>query len=215
MGYAEPARTAYCLEDLARDGLTLMESLGIEAFGVIGISMGGMTALELLRLAPSKVKSLMLFCSLGPGDRFLPPPHFSEEEIHRIYGDIDQSGVEKMVEASTHADFMDEHPQRFREWVALRMKRLPDPVQMVFQAEAVSQYLKGRADLSAIRCPTLVLSGADDVFVDPRNSSELAREIPCARLKLFPHSSHLFFVEKPEEVALEILSFMESLCVSP
>lgn len=212
MGDAPRADGAYALEDLAKDGLNLMEALGHRSFGVIGISMGGMTALEVVRLAPSKVSCLIMLCSLAPGSESIPPPIFSEEDIYRIYGGLDRKGVEELVSASAHKDFAVNQKDRFRKFVEMRMQQLPDPGQLIYQTNAVNDYLQGSLDLKTIKCPTLVLSGEDDVFVRPENSRHLANTIPNAQLALFPRSSHLFFFEKEADVAESILTFMESAC---
>lgn len=212
MGDAPRADGAYALEDLARDGLDLMETLDYESFGVIGISMGGMTALEVARLAPSKVSCLMMLCSLAPGPEFIPPPIFTEEDIHRIYDNLDRKGVEELVSASAHKDFATDQKDRFLQFVEMRMKQLPNPDQLIYQTNAVNQFLQGHMDLSRIECPTLVLSGEDDAFVKPHNSKRLAESLPNAQLVLFPRASHLFFFEKEAEVAEAITAFLESAC---
>jgi len=68
----------------------------------------------------------------------------------------------------------------------------------------------GRIDFEAIRCPTLVMSGADDRFVDARNAQILAEKIDDARVVIVPETDHLFFLEKPRRVAEEIARFLEA-----
>ncbi|MCE1857639.1 alpha/beta fold hydrolase, partial [Enterobacter hormaechei] len=57
------------LADLARDYLALMDQLGIEEFAIIGLSAGGMWGIELVDMAPDRVKALVLmdtFVGLEP-----------------------------------------------------------------------------------------------------------------------------------------------------
>jgi pimeloyl-ACP methyl ester carboxylesterase len=44
--------------------------------------------------------------------------------------------------------------------------------------------------LGAIRCPTVVVAGAEDVLIPPRNSRVLAARIPGARLEIVPGAGH-------------------------
>jgi 3-oxoadipate enol-lactonase len=52
--------------------------------------------------------------------------------------------------------------------------------------------------LSALRCPTLVLAGADDVGTPSAMGRRIAEQIPGARFELIPAASHLCNVEQAE-----------------
>jgi len=53
--------------------------------------------------------------------------------------------------------------------------------------------------LRQIRAPTLVLTGGADKLVPPANSEALARDIPGARLVVFPDAGHVFPLEREAE----------------
>ncbi|MBX7190856.1 MAG: alpha/beta fold hydrolase [Sandaracinaceae bacterium] len=89
------ARVAYRLTDLADDALGLLDALGLESAHVVGLSMGGMVAQEMLLRAPGRVRSLVSMHSstLEPGlpmptadarkVLFQSPPRSREEAIER------------------------------------------------------------------------------------------------------------------------------------
>ena len=56
-----------------------------------------------------------------------------------------------------------------------------------------------RADLAAIRCPTLVLTGADDAITPTQDSDEIAAAIPAgfARVVRFENAGHPVFADEP------------------
>ncbi len=58
------------------------------------------------------------------------------------------------------------------------------------------------------RRPWLVLHGAADTVVDPRNAKLLADRIPGARLVTFPDLGHLLFWEDPGGFADAVISFL-------
>jgi pimeloyl-ACP methyl ester carboxylesterase len=58
-----------------------------------------------------------------------------------------------------------------------------------------------------IQVPTLVLHGADDEVMDPRNGELLARGIPGAEFVVFEGAGHLLFWEEPERFAATIGAF--------
>ena len=57
-----------------------------------------------------------------------------------------------------------------------------------------------RPSLPAIRCPTLVLVGREDVLTPPALSEEIAGLIPGSRLEIVPDCGHLSTLERPEAV---------------
>ena len=58
-------------------------------------------------------------------------------------------------------------------------------------------YLAGLAEIS---CPTLVLTGREDVITPPECAREMADQIPDARLELISGCGHLSTLEAPDAV---------------
>ena len=63
--------------------------------------------------------------------------------------------------------------------------------------------------LGALRAPTLVQHGGEDVVVDPQNAELLVELLPHARLEPFPGTGHLFFWEEPERFVSSVGSFLD------
>ena len=59
-----------------------------------------------------------------------------------------------------------------------------------------------------IRARTLVLQGAADTVVDPRNGRLLADRIPGAQLVVFPDLGHLLFWQEPDSFAGVVTTFL-------
>ena len=90
---------------------------------------------------------------------------------------------------------------------ARRLANPPDTAGWQAQAAAGTLY-DGSAGVAGIDRETLVLVGDEDNVIDWRNSQRLADAIPGARLQVFPGTGHLFFWERPDEVATALAEFL-------
>jgi pimeloyl-ACP methyl ester carboxylesterase len=63
--------------------------------------------------------------------------------------------------------------------------------------------------MGEIAAATLVLTGTDDVVVDPRNADLLAEHVRHARLERFEGTGHLFFWEEPDAFVASVTRFLE------
>jgi pimeloyl-ACP methyl ester carboxylesterase len=74
----------------------------------------------------------------------------------------------------------------------------------------VSHHRHGATRSAALQSParTLVLQGAVDTVVDPRNGKLLASRIPGAQLVIFPELGHLLFWQEPDSFADVVTLFL-------
>ena len=78
----------------------------------------------------------------------------------------------------------------------------------VRQQRALMRRSDLRADLAAIRCPTLVLVGDGDELTPPALAKEIAGSIAGARLVIVPASGHLSTLEQPVAVNTALVEWM-------
>jgi pimeloyl-ACP methyl ester carboxylesterase len=62
--------------------------------------------------------------------------------------------------------------------------------------------------LTAIRSPTLVMQGENDLMIPSRVSHLMAGLIPDARIRIYPDAGHGFLFQYPAEVAVEVNAFL-------
>ncbi|MBI4307615.1 MAG: alpha/beta hydrolase [Chloroflexi bacterium] len=62
--------------------------------------------------------------------------------------------------------------------------------------------------LSRVRCPVLVIRGAQSETFTPTASEKVAGLIPQCRLVTFPEAGHFVLMERPNDVAHEVLRFL-------
>jgi pimeloyl-ACP methyl ester carboxylesterase len=203
-GGSEITPGPYTTAQLARDALAVLDAAGVERTHVIGISLGGMIAQELVLAAPQRVQKLVL-CSTTPGGpKSVPMPEktvalmgrqaqLDPQEAMRLF-------VENALSPEPPAGLMDEI-------VSYRMENPPDGAGWDSQASAGAAH-DALARLGEIRVPTLVVHGTADNVVDAGNAPLLAHAIPGARLELLEGVGHLLPWERPEEFVALVEEFL-------
>jgi pimeloyl-ACP methyl ester carboxylesterase len=159
---------------------------------VIGNSIGGSCAIEVARLAPAKVKALVL-CGAKPGHR--PEPTFRDEALQLIADEGLRAAWDRywlpLFGPNTPADVLN------RMWlVASRQGE-----------RAISSGVRafhGRPDRSAFLArwdgPVLIVSGEHDIH--PARARSLAKRLPNAEFRLIAGVGHYVPVEAPRELVM-------------
>jgi pimeloyl-ACP methyl ester carboxylesterase len=79
------------------------------------------------------------------------------------------------------------------------------------QQQAIIGRIDSRPHLAAIRCPTLVLCGAEDALTPPALHEEMANAIAGSRLVMAPGSGHLSPIEAPSLVTHNLRHWISGL----
>lgn len=66
-----------------------------------------------------------------------------------------------------------------------------------------------RADLAAVRAPTLLVWGERDALVPPTLAASFADTLPDTRLALLPRAGHVPMQERPGDFAAAVLGFLD------
>lgn len=175
-------------------------------FALIGLSMGGYVAFEVERQAPDRVAKLALLDTTARPDA----PEQTEQRKRQIemarsgrFDGIAQLLFPRFVAAARHGD-------RALQAVVRTMADDTGPEAFVRQQTAIMNRVDSRPGLAAIRCPTLVLVGADDVLTPPDRAAEMAAAIPGARQVVVPACGHLSPLEQPQAVTDALVAFLSS-----
>jgi len=190
------------MDDIARRVL----SSAPPKFALIGLSMGGYVAFEILRQAPQRVGKLVLLDTTARPDT----PEQTENRKRQIEMALDGrfSGIAQLlfprfVAAARQDD-------RALQSVVRAMAEDTGAEAFVRQQTAIMNRLDSRPGLRAIACPTLVVVGADDALTPPDRAAEMAAQIPGARQVVLPSCGHLSTLEQPQAVSGALVEFLNA-----
>jgi len=175
-------------------------------FALAGLSMGGYVAQVIIRTAPERVERLALLDTSARAD--------NEEQTARRRGLIElaNKGQFKGVSPRLLPSFL--HPARLEDKAltaeVMAMAERVGRDAFLRQEEAIMARIDGRESLRAIRCPTLILCGADDALTPPKLHQEIAERIPHAKLVVIPECGHLSTMERPEAVTPAMREWLEA-----
>jgi pimeloyl-ACP methyl ester carboxylesterase len=203
-GGSELTPGPYTTAQLAEDALALLDVLEIERADVIGISLGGMIAQELVLAAPARVRKLVLCSTTAGGPTTVPMP---DETVALMRSQRDLEPREAMRLFVENALSPEPPPALVDEIVAYRLANPPDPAGWYAQAQAGAAH-DAMARLGEIRARTLVVHGTADKVVDAGNAPLIADAIPGARLELFEGVGHLLPWERPDEFVALVEEFL-------
>jgi 3-oxoadipate enol-lactonase len=189
----------------------VMDAEGIDRAALVGVSLGGNTALELALESPERVSALVL---VGAG----LPDHEWSEEVTAFFADeeaaLERGDLDAAVDANLRIWFagprrsLDDLDPPTRELVGemqrqvFRQQQGHDDVRMLRLEPPASERL---GDLNV---PALVLTGDDDVPDIHRIADRLAAGIPGAERATIADAAHLPSLDRPEEFDRIVLDFL-------
>jgi pimeloyl-ACP methyl ester carboxylesterase len=171
-------------------------------FALAGHSLGGIVALEVLRRAPRRVtRAALLNASARPA---------SEQQLG-AWAALRARALDGDFAALAH-DFALSNLPTAHHGLAGRvaaMARRVGPRALLRQLAAQATRPDSRPSLSAIRAPTLVLSGSADAVCPPALQHELADGVPGAQRVPIDGAGHMAPLEDPPAVAAALAEWLQ------
>ena len=181
----------YGVNWVAQLALDLLSEVGCDQADVVGYSVGGAAAQEIARVAPERVRRLVLVAS-GCGWGMVPgalssalvallPIRYYSRTAYKLTTRLVAGGAEAT------AGFLERT-------IADRFSSRPSMRGYALQLGAAWLWTS-LPWLDQLTAPTLVVAGAEDTLVPPANSQILASRIPNARLVLVDGWGHLLLYD--------------------
>ena len=197
----------FTIRTMADDARNLLDVLGVQQPHVLGISMGGMIAQELVLAYPERVNGLVLGCTATGG-----PDHVAANpEVFALMAPTPGLSREDMVRKAWPAlcsPAFIESDRPFLEEMLRSGFENPTPLETIVKQMVAIQGFDASGRVGEIKAPTLVIHGAVDVLVPTANGKALAEKVPGAELRIIPGVAHMFFWEKPQDSAEIITEFL-------
>ncbi len=204
---------SYSIEQAVEDLEAFRLALGLERFSLLGQSMGGTVSFMYAARHPDVVERLVLGDTgpetLGVGlSRIRATVQMREtfdtlEDAYQWAHKMNPRPPEAAQRERTRANLMqrDDGKWTWRYDPALRKSDPP-----IVRPDAETQWQA----LRQLKCPTLILRGAETDVLGRETAERMVREIPNARLVELPKSGHQVPFDNPEAFLKAIKGFLES-----
>lgn len=166
------------------------------SFALAGLSMGGYVAQEVMRQAPERVERLALVNTNARADTE------EQRENRQSFIKLAELGKFKGVTPRLLPNLV--HPSRLKDPsvadVVMDMAERVGQDAFIRQEKAIMGRKDGRPDLEAIRVPTLILGGRQDLICPVKVQEEMHQRMPQSKLVIIEDCGHLSPIERPEAV---------------
>ena len=192
-----------CIAALASSALA---SAPADRFALLGLSMGGYVALEIMRQAPERVVALALL------DTNARPDSAAATENRKNLLALARTDFAAVVQSLTPRLV---HPRHLGEaaivGVIEAMAQSVGANAFERQQKAIMSRIDSRPFLSAIACPTLVLCGREDTLTPVELHEEMASAIVYSRLVVIEQCGHMSPLEQAQQVTEALLTWLSAL----
>jgi len=195
-------RRRFDLADLVGDLAELLDWFGLERPALMGVSFGGVLALELAARRPGRVRSLAV---QGVGPRF--EPGLLQQAAGLVLSRYPLPADNPFVNQFFNLFFgRRQQPGPLFDFVTSQCWQTDQGV-MAHRFHMVEQVdFTGR--LGGVQVPVLLMAGQRDLLVSSQGLAELAGQLPGSCAVRLPGCGHLAFVTQPERVAGEVRTFL-------
>jgi 3-oxoadipate enol-lactonase len=200
-GTSSAPRGPYTLDVLAADVMAVVDAAGLDRFHLVGLSLGGQTALRIALDHPGRLLSVTASntaAKLGDADAW-------NARIQAIRTGGMESIREAVLARWFTPAFAANHPGWFEE--ANRVFAATDPEGYVGCCTALAT-ADLRSEVGSIGVRTLVVGATDDQSTPPHQAEWLHLHIPGSEIEIIPAAAHLSNLDQPEAFTDRLLRFL-------
>jgi pimeloyl-ACP methyl ester carboxylesterase len=195
------------------DVVEVLDHLGLDSVRVLATSFGGAVGALLAARHPDRVGSLMTVASTdGFTEVMATEVARWRDGVRQSLAGGDRGLLSDVLEPVVYSEAW---VAANRQQHALRRQQIADLPTVWFEnlielLDSAEAYALGD-ELSAVRCPTLVVAAEFDGFVPRHRCRALADGIPNAEFRVIPGAGHAVVVENPTAVVSLALDFFDTI----
>lgn len=208
----------YQLEDHLDDLIELLDTQQISQCIVLGWSLGGILAMELALRQPERITGLILIATAARPVGNHPPTPWVETVNTGIASllNLVVPGHPWVINTFGKRSLYRYLIQQHHRYAYQRLAKEGFWAYLATSPQAnraLNQALRQRYNrldaLSTLRCPSLVLCGAEDRHITAQASLETAAHLPRAESRCYPNTAHLLPWEIPDLLLNDIRTWLE------
>lgn len=206
VGRSQPGDARTTTHALARDALSVLDHFSLARVDVVGVSLGGMTATWLARLAPRRIVRLCLAATPITGLALTYGGLRRGLALAACFARPDRDVEPALVRRVLSRQFRAAHPDELAR-IDRSVRATPTPRAALLRLALAGARHDARRELPQISAPTLVLAGEHDALLGPEPTRALAAALPDAVHAVIPGAGHALTLERPRAVAERVAAF--------
>lgn len=183
------------IAQMTADLIAVLDAAGIDAAHYLGHSTGGAIGVAAALDYPERLRSLLLYASTTHGDAYRRRVFALRERLLAALGPEAYAQYTSLLLYPPY--WINANGDRLAAMEKQAAAALGPPAVQASRLAAILEFDR-RAELEAIRIPTLVLCANDDILTPRYFSEEYARLIPGARSHWEPRGGHALSRTEPE-----------------
>ena len=201
-GLSDCPAPPYTIRQHMQDLVGLLDALPVEEVILVGISVGGMIALDFAAQHPARVQRLIL-CDTAPK---IGTSEMWNQRIETLRTKGMTHLAETILSRWFVPRFATKQPSAYRGYYNMLTRMPVDGYTGTCQAIRDTDLW---ADTAKVQVPTLLLCGEEDLATPPQVTIQLAEAMPNATYRIIADAAHLPCIEQPAAMAAEIVRFLE------
>ena len=192
-----PIKSEYTIDDMARDGINLLDTLNIKKTHIFSTSMGGMIAQIISAQYPERVKSFTLIASTASTPSPTNAPKKAVRDIMMERSKNPNASHQEILEREIRMvsligmDGRIVDTPEFREETIRNLDRAQDGSGYARQLLSILASKDRLKKIQKIKAPTLIIHGKNDPMIHVKNAYKMHKLIPHSKLKIIENMRHL------------------------
>ena len=189
------------INEMAKSVLNCLEKKKIDSFHLMGHSMGGMIAQEMVKIKPEKISKLICFATGSIGDI---PDRF--ESLNSSIKILKKDGIKETVKRIPPKWFVEGNRAKNYYLCENAVKDITE--ETANNALNAMKSWNGFDNLKNIKKPTLIIWGDKDISYNFEQVNILLKNIPNSKIEIFEECCHNVHLELPQKFNDKVQIFL-------